>query len=74
MRSLDSVTVQPIPATEDNLVGAAWSPDGRSIAYIVDRKLRRLEIGGGSPQLLTFHSSSLHTRLGPHRGHTVHTG
>ncbi len=29
------------------------SPEGRSIAYVVDSSLRRLEISGGSPQVLT---------------------
>src|ERR1017187_7919483 len=37
-----------------------WSPDGRSIVYVSDNKLHRLEINGGSPQILGsmgFHGS-----------------
>jgi eukaryotic-like serine/threonine-protein kinase len=54
MRPMDSVNAQPIPGTEGNFNGlSTWSPDGRSIAYVVDGSLRRLEMSGGSPQILT---------------------
>jgi eukaryotic-like serine/threonine-protein kinase len=48
--SLDSVTPQ-------TLVGGVpfqpfWSPDSRSIAYFEDEKLKRVEIGGGPPQII----------------------
>src|SRR5262249_55456712 len=38
-----------------------WSPDSRSIAFFAEGKLKRLDIGGGSPQTL---SSDLITRSG----------
>jgi Tol biopolymer transport system component/predicted Ser/Thr protein kinase len=54
MRPMDSVNAQPIPGTEAvSLYPGAWSPDGRSIAYVADSKLRRLEIAGGSPRIIS---------------------
>lgn len=54
VRSMDSVKVQPIPGTESGNVSAgAWSPDGRAIAYTTDNTLRRVEMMGGSSQILT---------------------
>ncbi|MGO9259675.1 MAG: protein kinase domain-containing protein [Bryobacteraceae bacterium] len=53
LRPMDSVNAQPIPGTESGSVApGAWSPDGRSIAYVADGKLRRLEMAGGSPLIL----------------------
>jgi Tol biopolymer transport system component len=50
MRPLDSVDAQPIPGTEGSFGGVAWSPDGRSIAFIAANRLKRLETAGGSAQ------------------------
>ncbi len=54
IRPMDSVTAQPViraAATGANLISnAAWSPDGRAIVYSMDRRLRRLDLSGGSPQ------------------------
>jgi len=52
LRSLVSTTAQPLAGTE----GAAypfWSPDNRSIGFVADGKLKRFDIGGGTPQTLT---------------------
>ncbi len=54
IRSMDSVEATPIPGTESigaSIIGV-WSPDGRSIAYVAQSKLQRLEIAGGAPQIL----------------------
>jgi predicted Ser/Thr protein kinase len=60
IRPMDSVKAQPIPGTEGDISGpCAWSPDGRSIAYVADGSLRRLEMSGGSPQTLTSVPASL---------------
>ncbi len=54
IRSLDSLNAQPIPGTEASSVrSGAWSPDGRSIVYVADARLEKLELTSGSPQVLT---------------------
>jgi eukaryotic-like serine/threonine-protein kinase len=52
LRPLDRAEAEPLPGTE----GATypfWSPDSRSIGFVAGNALRRLEVGGGAPQLLT---------------------
>jgi eukaryotic-like serine/threonine-protein kinase len=49
LRRLDATASQPLPGTE----GANypfWSPDGRSVGFIADGKLKRIDVGGGSPR------------------------
>ncbi len=51
LRALDKTDAQPMAGTE----GADypfWSPDSRSIAFTAAGKLLRIDIGGGSPQIL----------------------
>jgi eukaryotic-like serine/threonine-protein kinase len=51
LRSLATTAAQPLARTE----GAEypfWSPDGRSVGFFADGKLKRLDIGGGAPQVL----------------------
>ncbi|MBA2525183.1 MAG: serine/threonine-protein kinase, partial [Pyrinomonadaceae bacterium] len=46
LRPLDSFATQPLSGTD----GAAfpfWSPDGRHIAFFVDNKLKKLDVGSG---------------------------
>jgi serine/threonine protein kinase/Tol biopolymer transport system component len=52
LRPLDAVTARPLAGTE----GAKhpfWSPDSRSIGFFTDDKLKRIDIAGGLPQVLT---------------------
>jgi serine/threonine protein kinase len=52
VRPLDSVTAQPLAGTE----GATypfWSPDSATIGFFADAKLKRIDIVGGAPQVLT---------------------
>ncbi len=51
LRSMDSPTPQPLPGT-DGGYAPFWSPDGRSIAFFAEGKLKRLDLGGGYPQTL----------------------
>ncbi|HUR20064.1 MAG TPA: protein kinase, partial [Vicinamibacterales bacterium] len=52
VRSLDSVVPQALPGT-DNARNPFWSPDGRSLGFFAERKLKRIDLGGGQPQTLT---------------------
>ncbi|HEV1285240.1 MAG TPA: protein kinase [Bryobacteraceae bacterium] len=66
IRPLDSVNAQPIPGTESlRSSPGAWSPDGRSIAYVADSTLRRMELSGGSPQILTSVPAAFTPAWGP---------
>ena len=51
IRSLDSLTAQPLPGTE----GASspfWSPEGRVIAFFAGGKLKKIDLSGKAPQTL----------------------
>ncbi len=51
LRPIGSLTAQPLAGTQ----GAAqpfWSPDSGSIAFIAQGKLKRLDLQGGSPQVV----------------------
>jgi len=51
IRSLDSLTAQPIPGTEQG-GQAFWSPDSRFIGFFARGKLKTLELSGGVTQTL----------------------
>jgi serine/threonine-protein kinase len=51
-RDLDRFETAPIAGT-DGAIGATFSPDGRSVAFIADRKLKTVGLDGGVPQVLT---------------------
>ncbi len=51
LRPLDQVTAQPLAGTE----GASypfWAPDSRAIGFFADGKLKRVDLAGGTPQVL----------------------
>ena len=47
LRSLDSLTAHPLPGTETEWWGPFWSPDGQSIGFFADGRLKRIAAGGG---------------------------
>jgi serine/threonine protein kinase len=51
VRSVDVEAAQPLPGT-DGASFPFWSPDSRSVGFFAGGKLKRIDIGGGSPQEL----------------------
>jgi Tol biopolymer transport system component/tRNA A-37 threonylcarbamoyl transferase component Bud32 len=54
IRPLNSLEAVPLAGTERVAVSSppAWSPDGSSIAFVADGKLKRISIQGGAPVTL----------------------
>jgi eukaryotic-like serine/threonine-protein kinase len=52
LRPLDALAATPIPGTEGG-VEPFWSPDGRQIAFMAEGKLRKVDLSGGSDQVLS---------------------
>ena len=46
IRSLTALSAEPLAGTEDAAF-PFWSPDGRSIGFFADKKLKRIEASGG---------------------------
>ena len=51
LRRFDQVIAQPLPGTGGGTY-PFWSPDTHSIGFFADLKLKRLDLGGGAPQVL----------------------
>jgi eukaryotic-like serine/threonine-protein kinase len=48
VRPIDRFESRPIPGTE-GAIGPVFSPDGRMLAFVVDRALKTIALDGGSP-------------------------
>ena len=46
VRALDAITAQPLAGT-DGAFDPFWSPDGQSIGFFADGKLKRIDLSGG---------------------------
>jgi eukaryotic-like serine/threonine-protein kinase len=51
LRPLDALTARELPGTESGN-GMFWSPDSQSIGFVSTGKLKRIDLVGGSPQVL----------------------
>ena len=60
LRHFDSLSVRPLPGTED-ASAVFWSSDNRSLAFIAGRRLKRLDPSGGSAIILADAPSSIPT-------------
>jgi len=52
LRSLDAISARPLAGTED-ASWPFWSPDSRSIGFFAGSNLKRIDIDGGSVEILT---------------------
>src|ERR1043165_1375250 len=54
IRNFDSTSPRVLPGTTTDLSAgrSAWSPNGRSIAFFADNKLKRIDLAGGTPLTL----------------------
>jgi Tol biopolymer transport system component len=50
VRSLDSLESRPLAGTEGVFNTVFWSPDSRSIGFVTQGKLKKVDVSGGSPQ------------------------
>jgi serine/threonine protein kinase len=57
VRSMDSTESRVLPGTE-RARRAFWSPDGRSLAFVADDNLKRIDLAGGSAHALTQTSAT----------------
>jgi eukaryotic-like serine/threonine-protein kinase len=51
VRPLNAISAQALPGT-DGADHPFWSPDSRSVGFFANQKLKRIELDGGSPQIL----------------------
>jgi hypothetical protein len=61
VKPIDAFTMQPLAGTE----GAQtlfWSDDSQSIAFVADRRLKRIAAAGGDPQIRRCDCASLSRR------------
>jgi serine/threonine protein kinase/Tol biopolymer transport system component len=52
VRSLKSVVARPLPGTDGGAY-PFWSPDGQSLGFFAQRKLKTVQLAGGPPQVLS---------------------
>src|ERR1700733_2144684 len=57
LRMIDTLDARQLPGTEDANADPAWSPDSQFIAFFSGNSLKKLDISGGTPQILTSYST-----------------
>jgi hypothetical protein len=51
LRAMDAIEVRPMPGTE-GVYRPFWSPDSRFVGFIAAGKMKKVDIGGGPPQVI----------------------
>ncbi|HVN76415.1 MAG TPA: protein kinase, partial [Thermoanaerobaculaceae bacterium] len=64
LRALDSLEMRRVPGTEDAR-GMFWSPDGRSIAFFSEGRLKRTEAAGGPVETICGSGGAFSGTWGP---------
>jgi Tol biopolymer transport system component len=57
VRALNAQRATMLPGTEDAAT-PFWSPDGHYLGFVADRKLKKISVSGGEPQILTDDAQS----------------
>jgi serine/threonine protein kinase len=57
LRMLDSLQATELAGTADAFLDPAWSPDSQSIAFFVGGNLKKLDLSGGTPQVLASYTN-----------------
>jgi serine/threonine protein kinase len=52
LRQMDTLQMRELPGTEGANLDPAWSPDSQSVAFSAAGNLKKIDITGGSPQIL----------------------
>jgi len=64
VRSLDELEAKPIPGTE-RAAHPFWSPDGRSIGFVADNQIKRVDLAGGPVRTVTGGTLRMGPAWGP---------
>ncbi len=57
LRQMDSFQMRELPGTEGAALDPAWSPDSQSIAFFAGGGLKKIDISGGTPQVLATYTN-----------------
>jgi hypothetical protein len=49
---MDSLTIRPVPGTE-GATDPFWSPDSRYLGFTAGAKLKKVDVTGGTPEIIS---------------------
>jgi serine/threonine protein kinase len=56
LRQMDSLEARELPGTQGVNLDVAWSPDSQSIAFLAAGNVKKIDVSGGTPQVLASYS------------------